>query len=242
MCSAVYTSSVRYFNLIQGGMKNTDSYVLNYSLYKNAVKEMRKSGFMLDSSELDEKNDYVKSKREIFNYVQNVSSKIHKTAESEAALARTTALEVISYFDNFDIEDDVEASDIRTLIADIQEFYEKALQAGANIKHPAKEQFTRLRDSASVVASAMSVIQADYSCEADIDILLAFSADPIGKVQPFLQFLKQANADIERVGEYMLSEKRRLAEQGIWNDSSDPRFQESEDGFAKLLSAFEEVQ
>jgi hypothetical protein len=54
--------------------------------------------------------------------------------------------------------------------------------------------------------------------------------------------LKQANDDIERVGEYMLSEKRRLAEHGIWNDSSDPRFQESEDGFAKLLSAFEEVQ
>ena len=242
MCGAVYTSSVRYFNLIQGGMKNTDSYVLNYSLYKNAVKEMRKSGFMLDSSELDEKEECVKSKREIFNYVQNVSSKIHKAAESEAALARTTALEVINYFDNFDIEDDVEASDIRTLIADIQEFYEKVLQAGANIKHPAKEQFTRLRDSASVVASAMSVIQADYSCEADIDILLAFSADPIGKVLPFLQFLKQANADIERVGEYMLSEKRRLAEQGIWNDSPDLRFQESEDGFAMLLSAFEEVQ
>ena len=88
----------------------------------------------------------------------------------------------------------------------------------------------------------MSVIQADYSCEADIDILLAFSADPIGKVQPFLQFLKQANADIERVEEYMLSEKRRLAEQGIWNDSSDPKFQVSEDEFEMLLSAFEEVQ
>ena len=50
MCHDSYLASVRYFNLIQGVVINTDSYVLNYLLYQSAVKEVRRSGYVLNEN------------------------------------------------------------------------------------------------------------------------------------------------------------------------------------------------
>lgn len=236
-----YTSSVRYFNLIQGMQINSTNYVLNYPLYQDAVKEIRKSGFTIDESELNDVESSVKDRREIFELAVKTISKIHKVTVDEASSARTTAIEVIEFFDNIDIEDELEASDIRTMLNDILNFYQKAFEAGISISMAPKEKIELLKSNAQGIANAMRILQENYSCEDDIAVLMAFSSNPIGTVLPFLELIKKVNDDVTKADFMMHNEKETLTKKGNWNDKVDPRFDQQRSDFEKLYSAFEEM-
>lgn len=69
--------------------------MLNYSLYQAAIKEIRKSGYILDENDINEMGKKVKDKREIFEFAQKVISKVHRVVEEETYQAHTTALNVL---------------------------------------------------------------------------------------------------------------------------------------------------
>lgn len=236
-----YTASVRYFNLIQGVSINTDSYVLNFTLYQAALKEIRKSGYVLDESDLNDTEKAVKNKREVFELTQKVLARVKKVVEEETALAHKTAVEILSFFENIDIEDELEASDIRDLINDIQGFYQKCFAVGINISIIEDAKLKKLKDSASDIAKAMCILQKDYSDEEDISVLYAFSSNPIGVVLPFLEMLNKANKDIDTAYEQMHSEKESLTRGGLWNDNIDSRFKQQQEAFEALIAELKEV-
>ena len=86
---------------------NTDSYVLNYSLYQAALKEIRKSKYILDENDVN-----IKDKKEIFELAQKVITKVKKVVEEETNLAHETAANILGFFENIDMEDEMDASDI----------------------------------------------------------------------------------------------------------------------------------
>ena len=236
-----YTASVRYFNLIQGVNINTDNYVLNYSLYQAALKEIRRSGYVLNDNDLNNTEKAVKDKREIFELAQKVLAKVHRVAEEESTLARQTAVNILQFFDNIDIDDELEASDIRNLINEIYDFYQKAYAAGINIGIIEKTKFDSLKNAAYDIAKAMVILQKDYSDEEDISVLYAFSSNPIGTVLPFLEMLRKADKDISTAHEQMRSEKEALTRKGSWSDNIDPRFEQQQEVFETLLFELKEV-
>lgn len=236
-----YTASVRYFNLIQGVTINTDNYVLNYPLYQAALKEVRKSGYVLDENDINDTEKAVKDKREIFELAQKVLSKVHRVVEEETALARKNAVDILSYFENIDIEDELEASDIRDLINEIQNFYQRCFAVGINISIIDDVQIKKIKDSASAIAKAMLILQKDYSGEDDISVLYAFSSNPIGVVLPFLEMLRKVNKDIDTAYEQMQNEKEALTRKGIWNDNIDERFGQQQEAFEVLCTEMQEV-
>lgn len=236
-----YTASVRYFNLIQGVTINTDNYVLNYSLYQAALKEVHKSGYVLDENDINDTEKAVKDKREIFELAQKVLSKVHRVVEEETALARKNAVDILDYFENIDIEDELEASDIRDLVNEIQSFYQRCFAVGINISIIDDAQIKKIKDSASAIAKAMLILQKDYSGEDDISVLYAFSSNPIGVVLPFLEMLRKANKDIDTAYEQMQNEKEALTRKGIWNDNIDERFGQQQEAFEVLCTEMQEV-
>ncbi len=235
-----YTASVRYFNLIQGVTLNTESYVLNYSLYRAALKEIHKSGYVLSESDLDIEKG-IKDKHEIVDFTQKILSKVHKVVEEEIELARITAENVLSYFDNIDMEDEIEASDIRNIINEIYDFYQKAYAAQINLGSVDKNKFDAVKNAAPNIAKAMVILQKDHSNEDDISVLYAFSSNPVGVVQPFLYLLRRADKDIDISNDKMQNEKELLTRKGNWNDNIDPRFEAQQDDFQKIISDLEEA-
>ena len=159
----------------------------------------------------------------------------------ESALARKTALDILRYFDNIDIEDELEASDIRNLINEIYDFYQKAYAAGINLGNIEKNKFDTLKNAASDIAKAMVILQKDYSDEEDISVLYAFSSNPIGTALPFLEMLRKADKDIDTAHEQMRSEKEALTRKGSWSENIDPRFKQQQKAFETLLSELKEV-
>lgn len=235
-----YTASVRYFNLIQGVTINTDNYVLNYPLYQSALKEIRKSGYVLDENDINDTEKAVKDKREIFEFTQKILSKVYRVVDEETALARESAKDILDYFD-FDINDELEASDIRDMINDIQVFYQRCFSAGINISIIDDVSLKKLKNSASEISKAMSILQKDYSGEDDISVLYAFAENPIGIVSPFLDMLKRADKDIATAEGRMKNEKDILTRSGSWSDNIDPRFEQQKESFEALLAELEEV-
>ena len=236
-----YIASVRYFNLIQGVTINSDNFILNYTIYQSALKEIRKSGYKIDESDINETENKVKDKREIIDYTISVLSKVCRVVQEETTLARSTAIEIIGFFENIDIDDELEASDIRDLINDIQSFYSKCFSAGINISIVDDQKLKKLKDSASNIAKAMLILQKDFSDEEDISTLYAFSSNPIGTVKPLLDLLRIASDDIDTVFERKKNEKDTLTRKGNWNDNVDPRFKERQDDFNSLLAELKEV-
>lgn len=236
-----YTASVRYFNLIQGVTINTDNYVLNYPLYQAALKEVRKSGYVLDENDINDTEKAVKDKREIFELTQKVLSKVHRVVEEETALAHKNAVDILSYFENIDIEDELEASDIRDIINEIQSFYQRCFAVGINISIIDDAQIKKIKDSAAAIAKAMLILQKDYSDEDYISVLYSFSSNPIGVVLPLLEMLRKANKDIDTAYEQMQNEKESLTRKGNWNDNVDPRFEQQQGAFEALYAEIKEV-
>jgi len=232
-----YFASVRYFNLIQGVTINTDSYVLNYSLYQSALKEIHKSKYVLDENNLND----VKHKHEIYELTQKVLSKVKRVVEEETTLAHSIAEDILNYFENIDMEDELEASDIRDLINDIQSFYQKCFAAGINVSIIDNAKIKQLKDSASEIAKAMCILQKDFSNDDDISVLYAFSSNPIGVVLPFLKLLRTVNTDIDTAYGQMHSEKDALTRKGNWNDNIDPRFEQQQESFDTLFAELKEV-
>lgn len=236
-----YIASIRYFNLILGMTTKTENYVLNYPLYQAALKEIRKSGFVLDENDINDTEKAVKDKREIFELTQKVLAKVHRVVEEESILARKTAMEILNYFENIDMEDELEASDIRDLINEIQGFYQKCFAVGINISSIDDIKTKKIKESASDIAKAMNILQKDYSGEDDISVLYAFSSNPIGTVLPFLKMLQKANEDIDTAREQMQSEKESLTRKGNWSNNVDPRFGQQQRDFDTLFAELREV-
>lgn len=236
-----YTASVRYFNLIQGVSINTDSYVLNYPLYQAALKEIHKIRYVLDENDLNDAEKAVKDKREVVELTQKILAKVHKVVEEETILAHQTAIDIFRFFDNIDIDDELEASDIRDLINDIQSFYQKSFAVGININLIEDAKLKKLKDSASEIAKAMSLLQKDYSENDDVSVLYSFSSNPIGVVLPFLEMLRNANKDIDTAYEQMCSEKETMTRKGNWSDNIDPRFEQQQGIFEAICAELKEV-
>lgn len=241
--SDVYNASVRYFNLIQGVQLNTKNYVLNYELYRKALKEIGKSNYIIDELELNNIEKIVKDKREIFETALKTFRKIHNVVEDELEAAKRNADEIIGYFDNFDMEDEIEEVDVKTILNDILNFYQKCFNTGINIGNQItiKSLVEKFKKQASNIAEAINIMKEDYSNEDDISILVIFSRNPIGLVLPFLEFLRQVNNDIDKADKYLIIEKKKLAEKGVWKSETDPRFAQQSEEIQMLYKEFEGV-
>lgn len=239
-----YTASVRYFNLIQGVQLNSSNYVLNYRSFTDAFTQVRSSGYMLNPKEVSELSNEVKERREIIELTLKTIEKLHRVVEEESRLAQNTAKKIIGFFDNIDYDDEIEESDVRTILNDILSFYEKCCQSDVNI-HEVTEVSQKINEqikNAKEISSALNLLKEDHSSLDDLDVLMLFSHNPIGCVMPFLELLKRADSDVDSVSKKMRAEKNSLIQQGSWSDNIDLRFENESADFEKLFDEFQGVK
>ena len=241
--SETYIASVRFFNLIQGNRVNSDTFVLNFPLLNEVLSEIKKSRYSLVGDELNTLGKRVKDKREIFEFAQKTTKKIHDVAKSEIELAKQTVTEITAFFDGFDLDDDIEASDIRTLLDEVIIFYKKCMETGVNVRIPdnLEKRVQEAQSSSRHIAEAIEILKTDYSEESDLAILQSFTNNPIGTVQHLIDFLRMVNKDADDARESLELEKKKLAENGSWIDNTDPRFSEYATQIQEFMAELEGV-
>ena len=138
--------------------------------------------------------------------------------------------------------DEIDPSDIRELLDNILLFYQEAEQYGVNLAFANKYQtINELKSNASALANVISMLNTADSDHTTLSLLLHFANNPMRKIMPLMNLLRQTAHDVEQVMYQKELEKENLKRKGGWSEHKDPRFADEKAGFDALLVAFEEV-
>lgn len=230
--------TVQYFNLVQGAIVTSPKYILYYTLFQEALRQLRTSGLCLTGNELAQKDEIAK-RNELIEYTKNLLPKLDIVAKAEQEQARQLTAELLEYFE-YDEDDEIEIQDVRDMLEDIMDFYKDADQYGVNIFLP-YQQISSLKENAKKLTDAIALIQEDTSQYSTLEILLHFSSVPMQTVQPFLDLLRKTKQNLELIFSQKTQEKNALVDTGRWLEHVDECFEEKKDDFEQLFTKFKEV-
>lgn len=221
------------FNLIMGADVNSSKLIFNRSLFNKSLKSLKDSDFTvkLDEEAADRK---ISSKVELVEFCQKITAKSEIAAKSMYDDGKKRLNELWNYF-GFDDDLELEASDVRSLLDNIADFYEKAISTGVYII-PKKDRAVELSKRAGEIAKAANSLRFEYESKKPMEILLVFSDNPIKKLLPLLDLLKQVATDGKTVIELKTNEKEQLARSGKWNDGVDDRFEKNAARFDSIYN------
>lgn len=223
------------FNLIMGTDVNSSKIIFNRSLFNKALKSLKDSDFSvkLDDEAADRK---IKLKVDLVELCQKIIERSEIAAKSMYDEGKKLLNELLNYF-GFDEDLELDASDIRSLLDNIADFYEKVISTGVNIT-PQKNFAVEMRKQADEIAKAANSLRFEYDSKKPLEILLVFSDNPIKRLLPLLNLLKQVSADCNNVIVLKTNEKEQLARSGKWDDGIDDRFEKNAARFDSIYKSF----
>lgn len=151
--------------------------------------------------------------------------------------SKAVVKQILDYF-NFDEDLEIDASDVRSILDKIADFYEKVISTGVNIKQ-FKDSAINMKKQADEIAKATNKLQFEYETKSSIELLLIFSNNPIKILIPFLELLNQVSNDCDRVIQEKTNEKEQLTRSGKWENGVDHRFDMNINKFASIYNNWE---
>lgn len=162
----------KYFNLVQGSGGTV--IVLDAVNFSETVKKVKKRRLHIPKEEL-QLDDRVKQRKDTYSFYNDIASRIDRVAKAEVETARKAMQPVYDCFD-----DEVEETDIRNLISEINNFYDEINATQINIKAVSTENIKR---KIKKITKAIREINKVIDEKDPLTILMAFSDDPIGTLQ-----------------------------------------------------------
>lgn len=193
---------LNYYNIVQGtGGKNK---FLNRSALSADFRKIRKRRLYVDEAVLSEKDPF-KPRQDIRVIFKDLYGKLTRVSEAEKTLASNKLAMLGEHIDCANIDDD----DVMELIDEITSFYDAANKAQVNIKYN-NAMIEAVKKDVAPIANAISNIQKAVQLEDSLDILMAFSQDPLARVEKLLELLTKVSSDINSVTREVEKKKGEL--------------------------------
>lgn len=226
----------RYFNLIQGNVKNASRKIINYNLLEQVFKELKSNQFTIDIDNVID--DKIKARNNSKDYLKKILSRIDIVASKEWNKGKQLYDELLKYFD-FPEEAEIEKEDIKDMLNVVIEFYNETEVNGVNIPLKTNDAM-KFKDRVDAILKALSVISKDISNMSTLDVIAAYSSNPIKEIEPFVYFLREVDKHRDEVYNQMLRDKERLTRSGNWSGDVDPRFETNKSIFDDLIKLVED--
>ena len=182
---------VSFYNLVQGaGGKNK---YLDHARLLEDFKKVKRRRITMDESTLAEKDPF-KPRQDIRNLFRDIQGKLKKVADSEVELAKGK-LDNLSVFMECD---DIEDEDLIEIIELASGFYDEANKAQVNVVYE-PELIEAVKKDVKPIANAINNVKKSVELGDPIDILMAFSQDPLARVDKLLALLVKLASDIKDV-------------------------------------------
>lgn len=194
----------KYFNLVQGSGGTV--VVLDAVNFSETVKKVKKRRLHIPKEEL-QLDDRVKQRKDTYSFYNDIAIRIDRVAKAEVEAARKAMQPVYDCFD-----DEVEETDIRNLISEINNFYDEINATQINIKAVSTENIKR--KTKKITKAIREIIKAIDEKD-PLTILMAFSDDPIGTLQPFITLINQLKADLDKVDKQLEKRNNKLGPIGV---------------------------
>lgn len=182
---------IQYCNVIQG--ESHAQVFLDREKFDAMVRVVKNEKLSVDTSILD-LVDPVKPRRDARDYLRTILERLDKIQEDELAKASELMKTIEDNFGTTDIDDE----DIEDMVEKIVEFYRTAEDG----KFPGKydqELFDDVKKYSTSTSKAIKEIINAQKTDTALECILAFSQDPIRKVEKLDQLLKKAVADISKI-------------------------------------------
>jgi hypothetical protein len=141
----------------------------------------------------------------------DITSRINSVARAEIQVAKKAIQPIYDCFD----DDDIEEEDIGAFLTKVNQFYKEIDDTQINIKTTSTDSVKKgLKQIAKAVGDITKVLDEDDP----LTILMAFSGDPIGIIQPLLDLINQVSRDSIEAEKQIIIRKNNLGEAGFCDD------------------------
>lgn len=182
---------IQYCNVIQG--ESHAQVFLDREKFDAMVRTVKGERLSVASDVLD-LEDPVKPRRDAREYLRMILDRLEKVREGELAKASAIMATIQDSFGSADIDDD----DIEDMVEKIIEFYETAEEGKLPGRYD-QELFDEVKKHSASASKAIKEMAAAQATTNALDCILAFSQDPIRKVEKLDLLLKKAAADISKI-------------------------------------------
>ena len=198
-------------------------------------KELRNEGFDIAIDEID--SDIINGRNISIEYLKKILSKVERVVSAEIEEGKELYRNVLKYFGFVD-GTEIETEDIKDLLNEVIEFYNDAEINGINI-FLRTDDATLLKNKSVEIAKALERISADVNGMSIIEKIILYSFNPMKIVKQLLDFLRLVDIDNDYVYSEMKLAKENLTRSGVWSDDVDPRFEQNQSDFDRLMKLME---
>lgn len=182
---------IQYCNVIQG-----ESHVqvfLDREKFDSMVRFVKNERLSIKDDILN-LVDPVKPRRDARDFLRNILSRIEQVKTDELQKASEIMKMIDSNFGTTDVDDE----DIEDLVDAVERFYSTAEDGKMPVKYD-QDLFDNVKKDSYSTSKAIQDISAAQEATDTLDCIMAFSQDPIRKVEKLVQLLNKVNSDIAKV-------------------------------------------
>lgn len=194
---------IQYFNIIQG--ESHAQVFLDRVQFDALVRNVKSERLSVDDETMD-LVDPVAPRREAREYLKKILDRLERVQEEELAKAGEVMSTIKDNFGTTDIDDE----DIDDMVEKIVEFYRTAEDSKLPGKYD-QELFDEVKKYSTSTSKAIKEIVAAQKTTNALDCILAFSQDPIRKVEKLNQLLKKVVVDMAKIQAELSVRKEKLS-------------------------------
>ena len=177
----------QYYNIMQGSAAG-QVVVLDAVNLAKTIRKVKTSKLHIPEDEL-QLDDKVKLRRDTYSYLVDIMNRVDSVARAEIDTAKKAIQPIYDCFDDDEIEED----DIRAFLEKVNQFYKEIDDTQINIKTVSIDSIKKaIKPISKAIGDITKVLDEDDS----LTIIMAFSGDPIGIIQPLIALIKQVDNDI----------------------------------------------
>ena len=201
----------QYFNILQGSAAGSVM-VLDAVNLSKTIRKVKTNKLQVLEEDL-QTDDKVKLRKDVYSFLIDITSRLDSVARAEVDAAKNAIQPIYDCFD----DDDVDEDDISALLTKINLFYKEVDDTQINIKTVSTDS---VKKNIKQIAKAISDITKVLDEDDPLTIIMAFSGDPIGTIQPLLSLIKQVNTDIAETDKQIANRKNNLGSSGSDEENS----------------------
>ena len=169
---------------------------------RRLVREMI-DNLLQNAIRYNKENGTVKLRRDVFNYLKDISDRIKDVSRAEVDKARDVIQIIYDHFDSDEIEED----DILELVDTAKSFYGEINSTQINIAVASTD---AVKKGVKQIAKAINDVGLILPEDDVLNILMTFAGDPISTMQPLIDLLKTLDGDVEKLDQRIAVRKSAL--------------------------------
>ena len=188
----------RYFNIGQGGAST--NIVLDSIALHRVFSKVKKCRLHIEDRQID---DNIKQRKDAYVFLNDIEQRIESVAKAELEIGKSKIEKIFNVFG----DDEVGVDEIEEFLLRMKKFFEEANKAQVNIREISSD----ILKKPSIIEKAISDIQSVVEEDDPLNIIMAFSSDPISVLNPFIDLIDKLECEVNKAN---MSINSKLAAMG----------------------------